>query len=438
MLALKQIISAKWLITCEDNSILEDHALVIENGLIKEILPATKIKERHPDVTVQHFPSHALIPGFVNSHTHIPMNYFRGLADDLALMNWLSNHIWPAEKKWLSHEFVKDASLFAIAEMLRSGTTCFNDMFFFMPAIAEAIDLAGIRGNVGITIINFPNNWANTLDDEFAKGLEFYEQYKNHERITPTMAPHAMYTVTEDEYLIRILEIAEKYDLKINMHVQEPENEIDIVFKKSQLRPLQRLKKLGLLTPRLIAVHMLHVNEEDFDLLVECRPNVVHCPESNMKLASGVCPASQLIEKGVNVALGTDGAASNNDLDMLGEMRTAAFLAKHETHNPESLNAATALKMATLNGAKAVGQDHRIGSLKVGKAADCVAIQLDEIETLPVYHPVSQLVYAASRQQVTDVWVAGVQLLKNRKLMTLHEEELIAKAKYWGNKIKSS
>lgn len=431
------IIHAKWLITGENhNTVLDNHALIVHKGLIKDIQPSHIAKENYTTQSAQHFSSHALIPGLVNAHTHVAMNFFRGLADDLALLNWLNNHIWPAEKKWLSHEFVRDASLFAIAEMIRCGTTCFNDMFFFMPATAEAIDISGIRGHVGITIINFPNKWANNIDEEFSKGIDFYEQYKHHDRVKATLAPQSMYTVTEDEYLLRILEIAELYDLKINMHVQEPKDEIAIVMKKSSLRPLQRLQKLGFLTPRLIAIHMLHVSDEDLLLLAEGKPNIVHCPQSNMKLASGICPVSKLLERKVNVALGTDGAASNNDLNMLGEMRSAAFLAKHETNNPESLNAFQTFQLATINGAKALGMDAMIGSLKIGKAADFAVVNLEEIETLPIYHPISQIVYAASRQQVTDVWVGGKALLKNRKLTTLDENELMAKAKAWGEKIR--
>lgn len=436
MESVDQILHAKWLLGTKDNRVLEDHALVIHQGIIHDIKPSNEIESLYKGQTSEYFSDHALMPGFINAHTHIPMNFFRGLADDLALHNWLQNHMWPAEKKWLSPEFVRDASLFAMAEMIRSGTTCFNDMFFFMPAIAEALDISGMRGFVGITIINFPNNWASNVEEEFAKGLAFYEEYKNHALITPTLAPHAMYTVTEDEYLLRILDIANRCNLKINMHVQEPKDEIATVMKKSSLRPLERLQKLGFLNEKLIAVHMLHVSEEDLILLMEGKPNIVHCPESNMKLASGLCPVTKLLERGINVALGTDGAASNNDLNMLGEMRSAAFLAKYATSNPESLSALDVFKMATINGAKALGLESKIGSLEIGKAADCVAINLDAIETLPIYHPISQIVYAARREQVTDVWVAGKRLLKNRNLTTLDEKELILKAKSWGEKIK--
>lgn len=438
MESVDQIIQAKWLIPCEGNhTVLEDHALVIHQGKIKDILPSKLAKERYTASTVEDYSSHAIIPGLVNAHTHLAMNMFRGLADDLALMNWLNNHIWPAEKKWVSHEFVKDASLFAMAEMIRSGTTCFNDMYFFLQATAEAADIAGVRGSIGITVIDFPTAWAANTDEYFAKGLEFYEAYKNHDRIRATVAPHAIYTVA-DANLIRVKEFAEKYDLQINMHIHETTDEVNQSIAQTQQRPIHRLQKLGLISPRLIAVHMTQINEEDLEILHESKPNIVHCPQSNMKLASGACGIEKLEARGLNVALGTDGAASNNDLNMLEEMRSASFLAKHLAQNPESISAADILTKATLHGAKALGIDAITGSLVIGKSADMVAINLDAIETLPVYHPISQIIYSASRSQVTDVWVAGKQLLKNRELTTLNEHELMAKAKQWGEKIKQS
>lgn len=438
MESVDQIIQAKWLIPCEGkNTVLEDHALIIHQGKIKDILPSKVAKERYNARTTENYSSHAIIPGLVNAHTHLAMNMFRGLADDLALMNWLNNHIWPAEKKWVSHEFVRDASLFAMAEMIRSGTTCFNDMYFFLEATAEAADIAGLRGSIGITVIDFPTAWAANTDEYFAKGLAFYEKYKNHDRIKATVAPHAIYTVA-DQNLLRVKEFAEKYDLKINMHVHETADEVNQSIAQTKQRPIRRLQQLGLISPRLIAVHMTQINDEDLEILHAGKPNIVHCPQSNMKLASGACPVGQLEAQGVNIALGTDGAASNNDLNMLEEMRSAAFVAKYLTLNPESLSAPEILTKATLHGAKALGIDNITGSLSIGKSADFVAINLDAIETLPIYHPVSQIVYSASRNQVTDVWVAGKQLLKNRKLTTLDEEKLIANAKHWGEKIKSA
>ena len=350
-------------------------------------------------------------------------------------MNWLNNYIWPAEKKWVDHEFVRDASLFAMAEMIRSGTTCFNDMYFYLQATAEAADVAGIRAHIGMTVIDFPTNWAQTTDEYFAKGLEFYAQYKNHPRITTTLAPHAPYTVS-DATLLKVKEIAETNNLKINLHLHETADEVNQSLAQINKRPIKRMHELGMISPRLLAIHMTQINDEDLEILAAGKPNIVHCPESNMKLASGICPVEQLKAKGLNVALGTDGAASNNDLNMLGEMRSAAFLAKLANHNPVTLPAIETITTATLNGAKALGIDHMTGSLKAGKAADFVAIHLDEIETLPMYHPASQIVYAASRHQVTDVWVAGKQLMKSRKLLTLDEKELINKARYWGDKIR--
>lgn len=429
------IINAKWIITGEQiNQTLEDHALIIQNGLIKKILPSKLVTKEYQAHSVQHFDSHAILPGFFNSHTHLPMNYFRGLADDLALMNWLNNYIWPAERKWLSEEFVRDASLFAMAEMIRGGTTCFNDMYFFLQAMGEAVEIAGVRGCIGITVIDFPTAWAQNPDEYISKGMEFFQEYKNHPRVTVTMAPHAPYTVA-DETLLKIKKMAEDNHLKINMHVHETADEINQSLEKYKIRPLRRLQNLGLVSPNLIAIHMTQIDDQDLQILEAERPQIVHCSESNMKLASGVCPVAKFRQLELNVALGTDGAASNNDLDMIGEMRTAAFLAKLTTKDPMMLPAAEMITLATLNGAKALGIDHLTGSLTPGKAADFIAIQLDEVETLPLYHPTSQIVYAAGRHQVTDVWVDGKQLMKNRKLTTLDEKELIEKAKFWRKKI---
>jgi len=429
------ILHARWLITCEDrNQVLENHALVIQNGLIQAILPSDAAKQKFPAAKHELYNHHVLMPGMINSHTHSSMGYFRGLADDLALMDWLNNYIWPAEKKWISNDFVYDASMFAMAEMIRNGVTCFNDMYFFLEATAKAAQTAGLRAHIGMTVIDFPTPWAKSFEEYIEKGLAFYEQYKNNALIKATLAPHAPYTVC-DEHLIRIKELADQLHLKINIHLQEAPDEITKSMAEFNMRPLQRLQKIGFLSENVIAIHMTQVIEEDWQILKKYKPQIVHCPQSNMKLASGGCPVTKLQSIGLNVALGTDGAASNNDLNMLGEMRTAAFLAKHITQDPTALSAEETLKLATLNGAKALGIDKVTGSLTVGKSADVIAIDLEQIETQPVYHPVSQIVYAASRQQITDVWVAGKQLLKQRKLLTLDEQEILAKAKAWQEKI---
>jgi len=431
-----QILHAKWLITCEEkNQILEKHALVIQNDKILAILPSDEATHRYPTALHQHYPSHAILPGFINSHTHIAMNIFRGFADDLELMDWLSNYIWPAEGKWVSHELVYDASQLAIAEMIRCGTTCFNDMYFFLGATAEAAEEAGIRAHIGMHIIDVPTAWARTTEEYFSKAIEFYEAYKNHPLITPTLAPHSTYTVSM-ENLKRVKELAQQYHLKINIHLQEVPYEIERSMAVYNKRPLQCLHDLGMVTPDLIAIHMTQLDQQDLAILQEMKPHIVHCPESNMKLASGACPVEQLNQLGINVALGTDSAASNNDLDMMGEMRSAALLGKLVAKDPKAVSAETTLKMATLHGARALGIERYTGSLTPGKAADCIPINLNRIETQPLYHPLSHIVYAASCHQVTDVWVAGKQLLKNRQLLTLDKSKLIKKAKTWRNKIK--
>ncbi len=429
-----QIIHARWIIPCETNQVLENHALVIEKDKILDLLPSAEAEKNYSAPLVERFSTHVLTPGFINTHTHIGMNLFRGLADDLALMDWLDHHIWPAERAFVSQELVYDASRLAAAEMVRSGTTCFNEMYFFLPATAIAADEAGIRGQVGITVIDFPTAWAKNVDDYLEKGLNFYEEYKGHPRIGCTLAPHAIYTVAENT-LSKIRDLAEKYRLKINMHVQETAQEVKQSLAQTQKRPLKRLHDLGLVTPDLIAIHMTQINEEDLAILEQGKPQIVHCPESNMKLASGSSPVTTFRKKGLNVALGTDGVASNNDLDMISEMRAATLLAKLSTEDPQALPAAEVLQMATLNGAKALGLDKITGSLRIGKAADFITLDLHAIETQPLYHPCSQIVYAASRNQVSDVWVAGKRLMKNRELLTLDEKALLKKAGEWQKKI---
>lgn len=433
---IDRLIHAKWIITCEDkNQILEDHAIAVKDGKIHSIVPGNDAEKKFDCASTSTFSAHAITPGLINCHTHVAMNVFRGLADDLALMDWLNKYIWPAEGKWVSHEMVYDASLLAMAEMIRCGTICFNDMYFFMNATAQAAEQAGIRAFLGMTIIDVPTAWAKTSEEYFVKAIEFYQQYKNNPRVTPTLAPHSTYTVSID-HLEHVNQLANEYDLRINIHLQESAHEVAMAMEKNHKRPLQILNDIGMVSPRLIAVHMTQISDDDMNILTAKRPQLVHCPESNMKLNSGCCPVQKLLDAGVNVALGTDGAASNNDLDMISEMRSAALLGKIAAGDPKAIAAETALNMATINGARALGIDDRTGSLTPGKDADFIAIHLDEVETQPLYHPISQIVYAASRNQITDVWAQGKHLLKNRELTTLDEREILDKAKRWRDKIK--
>lgn len=432
-----QILHAKWIITCEaQNRILENHALVIKDDKIHAILPSTEAKNNYPDADHKTFAEHALLPGFINCHTHLPMNIFRGLADDLDLMDWLQNHIWPAEGKWVDDEMVYDGTQLAIAEMLRSGSVCFNEMYFFPDATARAAKEAGFRAHIGMTIMSIPTKWAQDPAGYFAKAEEFYAEFKHDKLITPTVAPHSTYNVNIED-IEKAKKLADKYKLKMNIHLQEDPADIKHSMEKYNERPLKRMFDRGLLDNNIIGIHMTQVNDDDIQILLKTHPNIVHCPESNMKLAGGNCPVEKLSKLGINIALGTDGAASNNDLNMLGEMKAAAFLGKVVADTPKAVTAETALKMATINGAKALGIEKETGSLEVGKSADCIAINLMELETQPVYHPISQIVYAASRHQVTDVWIRGKQLLKNRQLTTMDLPELLIKAQKWRERIKS-
>jgi 5-methylthioadenosine/S-adenosylhomocysteine deaminase len=429
------IIHARWIIPVEpDDTVLENHSLVIQHGKIADILPTRACKSKYHCQAEHEFQQHALIPGLINTHTHAAMTLMRGIADDLPLMQWLNEHIWPVESQFVNYQFVKDGTELAIAEMLRSGTTTFSDMYFFPDAVARAAEEAGIRAALGLIMIDFPSAWAKDNHEYLHKGLQLHEQYRHHPLIATTFAPHAPYTVS-DEPLELIKSYAEKLDIPVHIHLHETLDEINQAIDKNQMRPIARLEKLGLLSPLLIAVHMTQLEAEEITLLKEYDVNIVHCPESNLKLASGFCPVYELTQQGINVALGTDGTASNNDLNMLGELRTAALLAKGIAGDASALPAQAALAMATINGARALGLDKITGSLTIGKSADVVAIALDEIETQPVFHPVSQIVYSASRSQVSDVWVQGRHLLNNRQLTTIDINQIKHKAKHWQEKI---
>lgn len=438
MTPINTLISARWIVPVEpDGRVLDHHSVALHAGKIVEILPAIDAKRQYDAAEHVVLADHALIPGFVNAHTHAAMTLFRGLADDLPLMDWLNNHIWPAEAKWVSPEFVREGTEYAIAEMLRGGTTCFNDMYFFPAATAQAADAAGMRAVVGMIVLDFPCAYAQNADEYLHKGLQLHDQLKHSALVTTTFAPHAPYTVS-DAPLEKIRMYADELDRPIHMHVHETAFEVHDATAKLGMRPLARLEKLGLLGPRLLAVHMTQLLDSEIETLARLNVNVLHCPESNLKLASGFCPVHKLMQAGVNVALGTDGAASNNDLDMLGEMRTAALLAKGVAGEATALPAHTALRMATLNGARALGLDDRIGSIVPGKAADLTAIDLSSIATQPVYDPVSQIVYSATRDQVTDVWVNGKRLLAERRLTTIDESDALRKARAWRDKVAAS
>jgi 5-methylthioadenosine/S-adenosylhomocysteine deaminase len=349
-------------------------------------------------------------------------------------MTWLNDHIWPAESRWISEEFIHDGTQLAIAEMLLGGTTCFNDMYFFPDVSGRVADSAGIRAVLGLIAIDFPSVWAGDGDEYLHKGLEVHDQFRNYPLIHTAFAPHAPYSVA-DPVLQRIRVLADELEIPVHIHLHETRDEILHSLQHHECRPMARLQRLGLLSPSLMAVHMTHLEDKEIDAFAASGAHVVHCPESNLKLASGFCPVHRLLRAGVNLALGTDGAASNNDLDMFSEMRTAALLAKGVAEDASALPAAKALSMATINGARALGVEQETGSLEVGKSADLVAVCLEQVQSQPLYHPISQLVYSCGRNQVAHVWVAGRQLVSDGGLTTLDSERLLRRADHWRQRI---
>lgn len=423
-----------WIVPVEPAGVvLTDYAIGIKDGQIAVLAPRSDLRRYQAAESVE-LPGMLLSPGLINMHGHAAMTLFRGLADDLPLMTWLQEHIWPAEAKWVSEDFVRDGTRLAIAEQIKGGITCFSDMYFFPQVACEAIHESGMRAQVTLPIMNFPVPGARTADEAIRRGLELFDDLKLHERIKVAFGPHAPYTVSDDK-LANVLMLADQLDACIHMHVHETAGEVQEAIEKTGERPLARLRRLGLLGPRFQSVHMTQIDEEDLENLVETNTHVIHCPESNLKLASGFCPVETLWQAGVNVAIGTDGAASNNDLDLLGETRTAALLAKAVAGSATALDAHRALRMATLNGARALGLECCLGSLEVGKAADMVAFDMSGLAQQPIYDPVSQLIYASNRDCVKHVWVGGRPLLKDGKLTRLDEQELIENARTWSQKI---
>ncbi|MDT8998852.1 TRZ/ATZ family hydrolase [Paucibacter sp. APW11] len=424
------ILKARWVLPMTPGcAVLEQHALVMAGERIAAILPWAEAEAQYPAAARVELGSHVLIPGLINAHTHSAMSLLRGVADDLALMDWLNNHIWPLEKKWVSEEWTYQGSLLSAAEALRGGVTYLNDMYFFPTAMARAAVDAGIRAGVSINVIDFPTGYASGPDDYIAKGLQAYEQYKGEALLDWTSAPHAPYTVS-DETFVKLRELAERLDIQMHCHIHETQDEVDGSLKQFGMRPLERLNKLGLLNERMMAVHMVHLTEAEIALLAAQKVHLVHNPSSNLKLASGIMPLKALEAAGVNTVLGTDGAASNNRQDMFAEVRAAALLAKGSTLDPLTVSARTALEMATIRAAKAMGREADLGSLEVGKLADVVAVSLDALECRPVYHADAQLVYVAGREHVSDVWVNGRQVLKGRELTTIDTAALIDRAEH--------
>ena len=436
MQAVDLLIDARWVVPVEPaGMVLEHHSVAVQDGTISAVVPTSEAGQRFAARERITLDTHALIPGLVNLHTHAAMTLMRGMADDLPLQAWLNDHIWPAEAKHVSHEFVRSGTLLACAEMQRGGVTCMNDMYFFPEAAAEAALQAGMRASLGMIALEFPSAYASGADDYLAKGLALRDRLRHESLLSFCLAPHASYTVG-DATFTKIAGYASELGLPLHIHLHETAGEVADAAAKTGERPLARLHRLGLVGPQLIAVHAVHLNSDEIALLAAYGASVAHCPASNLKLASGIAPVAQLLDAGVNVGIGTDGAASNNRLDMFAEMRLAALLAKGASGRANVLPAHAALHAATLAGARALGLDARTGSITPGKCADLAAVNLGKLELMPVYDPVSHLVYAAGRNDVSSVWIGGKQVVKKQQLAWIENEELESIALMWQNRLK--
>ncbi len=429
------LVHARWVLGPDDKQpLLENHCVVVTDGRIVDMLPSADVASRYRSQQDYRLGSHVLMPGFINAHGHAAMSLLRGAADDLPLQRWLQDYIWPIEGRWVDESFVYHGTQLAIAEMLRGGTTCFADMYFFPNEAARAASEIGIRAQFASPILDFPTAWAQNADEYISKATALYDQYRHHPLISIAFGPHAPYTVS-DAPLRKVVTFAEELDIPIHMHIHETAQEVADALASDGRRPLLRLAELGLVSPRLVCIHATQLLDEEIALLAQHGASVAHCPESNLKLASGFCPVARLVEAGVNVALGTDGAASNNDLDMMGEMQTAALLAKAVAQDASALPALQALRMATRNGARALGLEHLTGALEPGKWADLTAISLDALHAMPCYQPLSQLVYSSQSHQVSHVWVGGKLLLEEGQLTTLDLDSLQRNVQQWQQRI---
>lgn len=428
------IIDSRWILpVVPRNTILEHCSIVIDKGQILEIVPTENLSNRYHSAQHVQLPQHLLMPGLINAHGHAAMTLLRGYADDLPLKTWLEEHIWPAESKWVDGPFVMLGTQLAIAEMLLGGTTYFSDMYFFPDQAAQAVSQSGIKAQITFPIMDFPTNWARDIDEYFDRGLKLHDEYRNHQSIKIGFGPHAPYTVS-DGPLKRISSLSAQIDAPIHIHVHETTFEVEQSIKDHGVRPIERLNKLGILGPQTQCVHMTEINDADLDTIAETGAAVIHCPESNLKLASGLCPVARFIERGVSVALGTDGAASNNDLSMLGEMQTAALIGKVAHQDATAVSATQAIEMATIKGAQALGVDKRCGSLEVGKAADIIALKLDHPSLVPLYDVQSNLVYNNRSMQVSHVWIDGNLCVHEGTLLTLDMDEIISQSTQWQQK----
>ena len=435
------VVFARWIVPVIPNeTIFENSALFVTKGRISHLVPASEAETMLSDNALHaatRLENHALIPGLINAHGHAAMTLLRGVGDDLPLQAWLEQRIWPLEGELADAEFVNAGVRLAAAEMIRSGTTCFADNYFYPDESAKVTLETKLRVQLACPVLDFPTRWAKNADEYINKTTALHDRYRDSERVHVAFGPHSPYSVS-DEPLRKIAKLAAELDLPIHMHVHETQAEVDDAQRRDGIRPLARLHALGLLTPRLICTHMTALTQNEIELMAESGSHVAHCPESNLKLASGFCEVEKLTRHGINVALGTDGCASNNDLDMFSEMRTAAQLGKAVAKDATAVPASAALAMATINGAKAMGLDGEIGILEIGKLADLCAVDMSGINSMPLYDVVSQLIYSTQASQVSHVWSSGEPLLYNGKLQTIDEQKLKQTTQEWQLRVKQT
>ena len=436
MLQCDTLIVAGWCIPVDPrNSVLTDSAVAITDGRIVEVLPASEARTKYQPGVLMERPDHVVMPGLVNTHTHAAMTLFRGFADDMPLDTWLQEAIWPAERRWVSAEMVRDGTKLAMAEMLSSGITCFSDQYFFPEIVAESAADAYMRAVVATPVIDFPTPWSASASDCLSRAGDLvHDRYADHPMINTCFAPHST-PVLSDESFAELRVFADQLDCQVQIHLHESEEEIAQSVAETGLRPIERLDKLGLLNSSLLAVHAVHLTNSEIERFSELCISVAHCPRSNLKLADGFARVDDMLSIGVNVSLGTDGAASNNVLDMLGEMRTAALIGKSVARDASALPAIQVIRMATLDGARAIGLSDSIGSIETGKWADLICIDLSPLHSQPVYDPVSQIVYTANADQVTDAWVAGRHLLEASELTHIDTQDVLQRAAEWRQRI---
>ena len=429
------IIEPTWVLPITPaRTVLTGHSVAIRGANIVAIGPSQTIQQRFHTTTLQRLDGQLLMPGLVNAHGHAAMVLLRGLAEDLPLEAWLTNRIWPLEAQWISPEFVADGVALALLEMLKSGTTCFSDMYYFPELTARAARDCGMRAQVTFPLIDFANAWSKNAGDGFHKGLALHDEYRDDTLIRIGFGPHSAYALNETD-LLKSLTLAEEIDAPIHMHLHETASEVAAARRQLGCTHIQRLAQIGMLVPRLQAVHLTQLDDADLDALVEGGVRAVHCPQSNLKLGSGAADIGRMRRRGLLVGLGSDGAAANNSLDMFAEARTAALLAKTVSGDPTALDAYETLELVTLGSARALGLDTVVGSIELGKAADLITIDLTHSGALPVHRPESTLLYTVSGSHVRNVWVAGRQLLADGSPTTLDENAIHSRATVWASRL---